>query len=660
MAEARERGWNELDVVFVTGDAYIDHPSFAMAILGRVLEAAGFRVGIVSQPDWHSCDAWRTFGKPRLFFAISAGNMDSMINHYTANRKVRNDDAYSPGGRIGLRPDRATLGYCQRAREAYSGVPVIAGSVEASLRRLAHYDYWSDKVRRSILLDAKPDLVAFGMGEETILEMARRLDAGQTVRDLRDMRGIAYVLGAKESIERFGDSATSPLPKGEGTAAFLTLPSYEAVVADKPTFAEATKLIHNETNPYNARGLIQFHDKQAVVCNPPCFPISQAAMDAIYALPYTRRPHPSYKEKIPAFEMIKDSVTIMRGCFGGCTFCSITTHQGRIIQSRSHDSVIGEIETMTRDPQFKGVISDIGGPTANMYEMRCSRPEVEAKCRRQSCVHPTICKLLGTDHGPLVKLMKDAREVPGIKKVFVASGIRMDLARRSPEYMRELVRHHVGGHLKVAPEHSDTGVLNLMRKPASDDFDKFADVFERESKKAGKTQYIIPYYIASHPGSDLNAMIDLAVFLKRNGYRPDQVQDFIPAPFDVATAMYYTGIDPFTKKPVYVAQHLRDRKLQRALMQFFKPENYFEVRKALEQAGRQDLIGPGCDSLIPDKPPREALENRRKDANSKFRGEFVHTIPPKGSSPAKGKTSKKQSRHDPGQGYRPGRRSASD
>jgi uncharacterized radical SAM protein YgiQ len=674
MAEARERGWNELDVVFVTGDAYIDHPSFAMAILGRVLEAAGFRVGIVSQPDWHSCDAWRTFGKPRLFFAISAGNMDSMINHYTANRKVRNDDAYSPGGRIGLRPDRATLGYCQRAREAYSGVPVIAGSVEASLRRLAHYDYWSDKVRRSILLDAKPDLVAFGMGEETILEIARRFDAGETVRDLRDLRGIAYALGAKESAELEtlrsrsretsdarpdGDSELSRvrLPNVDG---FLTLPSYEAVCADKPTFAEATKLIHNETNPYNARGLIQFHDKQAVVCNPPCFPISQAAMDAIYALPYTRRPHPIYKEKIPAFEMIKDSVTIMRGCFGGCTFCSITTHQGRIIQSRSHDSVIGEIETMTRDPQFKGVISDIGGPTANMYEMRCSRPDVEAKCRRQSCVHPTICKLLGTDHGPLVKLMKDAREVPGIKKVFVASGIRMDLARRSPEYMRELVRHHVGGHLKVAPEHSDTGVLNLMRKPASDDFDKFADVFERESKKAGKTQYIIPYYIASHPGSDLNAMIDLAIFLKRNGYRPDQVQDFIPAPFDVATAMYYTGIDPFTKKPVYVAQHLRDRKLQRALMQFFKPENYFEVRKALEQAGRQDLIGPGCDSLIPDQPPREALEHRRKEANSKFRGEFVHTIPPKGSPPAKGKTSKKQSRHGPGQGYRPGRRSTSE
>ena len=652
MAEAKERGWDELDVVIITGDAYIDHPSFAMAILGRTLEAGGFRVGIVSQPDWRSCDPWKTFGKPRLFFAISAGNMDSMINHYTANRKVRNDDAYSPGGRIGLRPDRATLGYCQRAREAFPGVPVIAGGVEASLRRLAHYDYWSDKVRRSILLDAKADLVGFGMGEDTILEIARRLAAGETVRDLRDMRGMAYVLGAKESEEKFGDESKSP--------EFLRIPTFEMVSTDKMQFAEATKIIHNETNPYNAKGLVQFHDRQAVVCNPPRFPFSKPAMDAIYGMPYTRRPHPSYTEKIPAFEMIKDSVTIMRGCFGGCTFCSITTHQGRIIQSRSHESVLGEIKTMTEDPQFKGVISDIGGPTANMYEMRCSRPEVEAKCRRQSCVHPTICKLLGTDHGPLVKLMKDARETPGIKKVFVASGIRMDLARRSPEYMKDLVQHHVGGHLKVAPEHSDPSVLNLMRKPASDDFDKFAEVFDRESKAAGKKQYIIPYYIASHPGSDLNAMIDLALFLKRNHYRPDQVQDFIPAPFDVATAMYYTGVDPFTKKPVYVAQHLRDRKLQRALMQFFKPENYFDVRKALEQAGRQDLIGSGCDCLIPANPPREALDKRRSEANSRVRGDYVHTIPAADGSKPKGKGSKKQSRNAPGKGYRPGRSSAKD
>ena len=373
--EAHERGWDELDVVFVTGDAYIDHPSFAMAVLGRVLEAAGFRVGIVSQPDWRSCADWRRFGRPRLFFAVSAGNMDSMINHYTANRKVRNADAYSPGGRIGLRPDRATLSYCQRAREAFPGVPVIAGGVEASLRRLAHYDYWSDKVRRSILLDSKADLVVFGMGEEAILEIARRLDAGESCRELREMRGVAYALGASES------------PPDDA----LALPSFEEVRADKWAFAEATKIIHNETNPYNARRLVQWHDRQAVVANPPRFPVSQESMDRIYGLAYTRRPHPSYHEPIPAFEMIKDSVTIMRGCFGGCTFCSITTHQGRIIQSRSKESILSEIRDMTADPQFKGIISDIGGPTANMYQMTCTRPDVEAKCRRQSCVHPTVC-----------------------------------------------------------------------------------------------------------------------------------------------------------------------------------------------------------------------------------------------------------------------------
>ncbi|MFO0903459.1 MAG: YgiQ family radical SAM protein [Pirellulales bacterium] len=682
-AEAQARGWNELDVVIITGDAYIDHPSFAMAILGRVLEAAGFRVGIVSQPDWHRCDDWRRFGRPRLFFGISAGNMDSMINHYTANRKVRNSDAYSPGGRIGLRPDRATLAYCQRAREAYPGVPVIAGGVEASLRRLAHYDYWSDKVRRSILLDSKADLVVYGMGEASILEIARRLAAGQTVRDLRDMRGVAYALGASEK------------PPEDA----LTIPSFEQVSTDKLAFADATRMIHNETNPYNAKRLVQWHDRQAIVANAPPFPITQTAMDRIYGLPYTRRPHPTYQEPIPAFGMIKDSVTIMRGCFGGCTFCSITTHQGRIIQSRSKDSVIGEIRRMTDDSAFKGTVSDIGGPTANMYQMRCSRPEVEAVCRRQSCVHPTICKLLGTDHGPLIELMREARELPGVKKVLVASGIRMDLARRSPEYMRELVRHHVGGHLKVAPEHTDAGVLNLMRKPSGDDFEQFADVFQRESKKAGRTQFIVPYFIASHPGSDLDAMIDLAVFLKRNGYRPDQVQDFIPAPFDVATAMYYTGIDPFSRKPVYIAKQLRDRKLQRALMQFFKPENYFEVRQALQQAGRQDLIGNGCDCLIPAQAPPEALAKRREDANSRFRGDYVHRIggqsgppasgkgpgpkpqgkKPQGGKPPGGKAqggkgqggpasdgrksssetspSGRQSRHAPGDGYRPGRSS---
>lgn len=632
MEEARDRGWDELDIVFVTGDAYIDHPSFAMAILGRVLEAGGFRVGIVSQPDWRSCDAWRRFGRPRLFFAISAGNMDSMINHYTANKKVRNDDAYSPGGRIGLRPDRATLAYCQRAREAYKGVPVIAGGVEASLRRLAHYDYWSDKVRRSILLDCKADLLVFGMGEDSILEIARRIAAGESVKQLRDMRGVAYAMGASEQ------------PPSDA----IVLPSFEAISADKPTFAEATRQIHNETNPYNARRLVQIHDRQAVVCNPPRFPISQSAMDHIYDLPYTRKPHPSYSEPIPAFDMIKDSVTIMRGCFGGCTFCSITAHQGRVIQSRSQQSVLGEIREMAQSPDFKGTISDIGGPTANMYEMKCTRPEVEAVCRRQSCVHPTICKLLGTDHGPLIQLMRDARQTPGVKKVLVASGIRMDLARRSPEYMRELTQHHVGGLLKVAPEHVDPHVLEMMRKPSNDDFEQFSDAFVDESKRAGKKQYIVPYFIASHPGSDLDAMIHLAVFLKQNGYRPDQVQDFIPAPMDVATAMYYTGINPFTKKPVYVAQHLRDRKLQRALLQFFKPENYFEVREALLKTGRGDLIGNDCDCLIPSQPPREALARRRTEANRQFRGDYVHTIPP-----VKKKKKQKQSRHAPGPGYRP-------
>jgi uncharacterized radical SAM protein YgiQ len=630
--EALARGWDELDVVFVTGDAYIDHPSFAMAILGRVLEAAGYRVGIVSQPDWRNCDAWRTFGRPRLFFAISAGNMDSMINHYTANRKVRNSDAYSPGGRIGLRPDRATLSYCQRAREAYKGVPVIAGGVEASLRRLAHYDYWSDKVRRSILLDCKADLVVYGMGEDNIVQIARRLADGRTVRDLRDLRGVAYAMGASET------------PPDDA----LLVPSFEEVSDNKLAFAEATKIIHNETNPYNARRLVQWHGSQAIVCNPPPLPVSQDVMDRIYGLPYTRRPHPCYTEPIPAFGMIKDSVTIMRGCFGGCTFCSITAHQGRIIQSRSKESILHELRSMGEDPQFKGVVSDIGGPTANMYQMKCSRPEVEAICRRQSCVHPTICKLLGTDHGPLVELMKEARETPGVKKVLVASGIRMDLARRSPEYMRDLVRHHVGGHLKVAPEHTDPGVLDRMRKPSNDDFELFTEEFNKESQKAGKKQYVIPYFIASHPGSDLDAMIDLALFLKQSGYRPDQVQDFIPAPFDVATAMYYTGIDPFSKKPVYVAKHLRDRKLQRALMQFFKPENYFEVRKALEQAGRQDLIGDGCDCLIPARAPREAIKARRTDANQRFRGDYVHQLP-------RDKAKRKESRFEPGPGYRPDR-----
>ena len=596
------RGWDEVDVVFVTGDAYVDHPSFAMALLGRLLEGAGFRVAILSQPDWRSAEPWRRFGRPRLFYAISAGNMDSMINHYTANKKVRNADAYSPGGRIGLRPDRATLAYCQRAREAYSGVPVIAGGVEASLRRIAHYDFWSDKVRRSILMDSKADLVGFGMGERAILEMAIRLANGDTLADLRDLRGVAYRLGAKE-----------PRPSGDEV---VELPSYEEAVKDPVAFSNMTRLAHAEMNPLNGRRLVQAHGAEAVVVNPAALPLSEAEMDLAYGLPYTRRTHPSYgKDPVPAFQVIKTSVQIMRGCFGGCTFCSITAHEGRIIQSRSADSVLEELRKMTSDPGFTGTVSDLGGPTANMYQMRCSKPEVEAICRRPSCVHPKICKLLDTDHGPLIDLMRKARKEPRVKKILIASGIRMDLAVKDPVYMDELVRHHVGGKLKVAPEHTDPEVLEKMKKPGPEDFLEFDRTFKETSKRAGKKQYIVPYFIASHPGSDLDAMIDVAIFLKRNGYQPDQVQDFIPSPFDIAASMYHTGLDPITMKPVFVAKHLRDRKLQRALLQFFVPENYFEVRKALTKANRRDLIGNGCDCLIPEHPPREALDRRRAEAD---------------------------------------------
>jgi len=652
------RGWDAVDVVFVTGDAYVDHPSFAMAILHRALEQSGFRVAILSQPDWHSADAWRQFGRPRLFFAVSAGNMDSLINHYTANKKVRNDDAYSPGGRIGLRPDRATLVYAQRCREAFAGVPVIAGGVEASLRRLAHYDYWSDTVKRSIVLDSKADLVVYGMGEQNIVAIAERLRAGQTVKDLRDLRGIAYALGAKESEQFLASRVSDDAGDGSEPASSLTrlakfelLPSYEEVKADKWQFAEATRVIHTNTNPFNAVTLVQFHDRQAVVQTPPAFPLPEAEMDRYYDLPFTRRPHPSYTEPIPAHEMIKDSVTVMRGCFGGCTFCSITAHQGRIIQSRSKESILKEVEKVAADPEFKGIISDIGGATANMYRMRCTRPEVEAKCKRLSCIHPTVCKLLGTDHGPTLELMRAARATPGIRKVLVSSGIRMDLAQLSDEYVEELAAHHVGGRLKVAPEHTSPTVLEKMKKPSIDNFGVFAEQYKEASAKAGKPkQQLVPYFIASHPGSTLDEMIDLALYLKRNGYKPDQVQDFIPAPFDIATCMYYTGIDPFTKKPVTIAKGLNDRKMQRALMQFFKPENYFEVREALIQAKRTDLIG-GCEGLIPAQPTKEAIEAKRKRANAGLRGDHYHSV----ANPATGEKPGERGAEPPKTGYRPKR-----
>ena len=617
--EVSARGWDAVDVIFVTGDAYVDHPSFAMALLGRVMEDAGYRVAILSQPDWHSCEPWRQFGRPRLCFAVSAGNMDSMINHYTANKKVRNDDAYSPGGQPGRRPDRATLAYCQRAREAFPGVPVVAGGVEASLRRLAHYDYWSDKVRRSILLDSKADLLVFGMGERGLLQILERLTNGEPIQQIRDVRGTAYRLGASET------------PPTEDT---IELPGFEEVSTDKRAFARMTRIAHLETNPFNAKRLVQYHGREAIVVNPPQLPMEEAEMDRVYGLPYTRRPHPSYGDQpIPALQVVRHSIQIMRGCFGGCTFCSITAHEGRIIQSRSERSILAEIRRLSEDPTFTGVISDVGGPTANMYRMNCSRPEVRAKCRRLSCVHPTICKLLDTNHDPLIRLLKESRKQPDVKKVFVASGVRTDLAQRSPSYIDQMVRHHVGGLLKVAPEHTDPDILAFMKKPNIDDYEAFVNCFQNASKKAGKQQYLVPYFIAGHPGSDLHAMIDVALYLKRSGQRPDQVQDFIPGPFDIATCMYHTGIDPMTGREVHVAKGMRERRLQRALLQFFKPENDALVREALQKAGRTDLIGSGPECLVPTHPPKNAGMGQRQ----KKRGKKTATS---------------------GQGYRPHRKTA--
>ena len=637
-AEVASLEWDAVDVVFVTGDAYVDHPSFGAALLGRALEAEGFRVAILSQPDWRSCDAWRTFGRPRLCFAVSAGNMDSMLNHYTAARKIRNDDAYSPDGRRGRRPDRATAPYCQRAREAFRDVPIIAGGVEASLRRLAHYDYWSDKVRRSIIMDAKPDLLIYGMGERPLIEVVKRLADGEPIERIRDVRGTAYRLGANEAaiLERAAADMQPQTANGGPSDAPLSLPSYEEAASDKAAFVTMTRMVYEEANPYNARTLVQRHGREAVVVNPPAWPLDQDEMDRVYGLPFTRRPHPSYaQQRIPAYEVVKDSIQIVRGCFGGCSFCSIALHQGRIVQSRSEASILAEVRRVAEQPGFSGTISDLGGPTANMYRMNCSQPDERRRCRRPSCLWPTICPRLETDHGPLIHLLQAARRCPGVKRALVASGIRMDLALRSQEFIRHIARHHTGGLLKVAPEHSAPAVLQRMHKPPIEQFEEFSSEFGRCSDEAGKRQYVIPYFISSHPGCDLDAMISLALYIKRHGLRPDKVQDFIPLPMDVATCMYYTGIDPLSGEEVFVPRGDRQRRMQRALLQFFKPENYADVRAALEAAGRADLIGDGSGCLIPSRPPK---------------------TPPAASSSTK--RAKRQKKFRPTAGYRPHRKTA--
>ncbi len=592
----KERGYAELDILIVTGDAYVDHAAFGPILIARFLEARGYKVGVVAQPDWRSPDDIARMGRPRLFVGVSAGNLDSMLNKLTAQKKVRSEDQYSPGGRTEMRPNRATIVYSNLCRQAFPGTPIVLGGIEASLRRIAHYDYWSDSIRRSILLDAKADLLVFGMGERAAWEIARRLDEGEPVAALKDVRGTAYVIDDADEWARIAAAPSKYVPDGLP----VILPSYEEVVADKRAFSAMSQRFQVETNAQNARPLMQVHGRQAVFFNRPALPLSEQEMDALYDLPFQRAPHPLYAgEKIPAFETVKESIVTMRGCFGGCTFCSITEHEGRVIQSRSSDSVVREVRALTRMAGFSGMISDVGGPTANMYKMTCKDERTESACRRLSCVHPGICKNLVTDHQPVIDLLRKVREVPGVNRVFVASGVRYDLAERSPEFVRELAAHHTGGQLSVAPEHTNPRVLDKMKKPGIESYERFADSFCRASERAGKEQYLVPYFITGHPGSTLADTIELALYLKRKGMRPRQVQDFIPTPMSMATSMYHTGLDPFTSEPVYSARDLREKRMMKALLFYWDPKQQPLAREALKRAGRGDLIGRGPQCLIP-------------------------------------------------------------
>jgi uncharacterized radical SAM protein YgiQ len=655
-AEMDELGWDSCDVVMITGDAYIDHPSFGMALIGRLLESHGFRVGILDQPDWRSVASFQALGRPNLFWGITAGNMDSMVNRYTSDRRIRRDDAYSPDGAAGLRPDRAVLVYAQRCREAFEDVPLVIGGIEASLRRIAHYDYWSDKVRRSVLVDAAADMLIYGNAERAIVELAHRLAAGTPIAEIRDLRGTAFA-GQRDGFSELdstqldapgrlepkpdpyamseeraaapcstGAAADAPAPliqirqlrprKLDRNLQVIRMPSFEQVTADPVLYAHASRILHLEANPGNARALVQRHGHGDVWINPPPIPLTTPEMDALYELPFTRLPHPRHQPtKIPAYEMIKFSVTILRGCFGGCSFCSITEHEGRVIQSRSEQSILAEIERVRdQTPGFHGIITDVGGPTANMYRMACKSREIEAACRKPSCVYPDICDNLGTDHGPLVTLYKKARALKGIKRVFVASGVRYDLAVRSPEWIRELAQHHTGGYLKIAPEHTEDGPLTHMMKPGIGAYDRFKELFDRYSLEAGKEQYLIPYFIAAHPGTTDDDMLNLALWLKRNGFRPDQVQAFLPSPMASATAMYHTGLNPLrslkAKQPVHVVKGINQRRLHKAFLRYHDANNWPMLREALRRMGRADLIGGGKHQLVPSWQPAGTGEQR--------------------------------------------------
>ncbi|MDP1693412.1 MAG: YgiQ family radical SAM protein [Burkholderiaceae bacterium] len=711
-AEMDVLGWDACDVVIVSGDAYVDHPSFGMAVIGRTLEAQGFRVGIIAQPAWQSAEAFKALGKPNLFFGVTAGNMDSMINRYTADRKIRSDDAYTPGNVSGQRPDRACLVYAQRCKEAFNEVPILIGGIEASLRRIAHYDYWQDKVRRSILIDSKADLLLYGNAERAIVEIAHRLAKREPVANITDVRGTAFMVRtapegcfeidssqvdlpgriddhispyltsleaaasqgqscAKEEGAAPPSTAVIAMPVSRKTGAVqmpprdrtvIRLPAYEQVKSDKVLYAHASRVLHLETNPGNARALVQRHGERDVWINPPPIPLSTAEMDQIFDLPYARSPHPSYADaggghdgatKIPAWEMIRFSVNIMRGCFGGCSFCSITEHEGRIIQSRSEDSIIREIEAIRDKVKgFTGVISDLGGPTANMWRIGCKTTVIEAACRKPSCVYPGICPNLNTDHGPLVKLYRRARQLRGVKKVLISSGLRYDLALQSPEYVKELVTHHVGGYLKIAPEHTEGGPLSKMMKPGIGSYDRFKQLFDQYSAEAGKKQYLIPYFIAAHPGTTDEDMMNLALWLKKNGFKADQVQTFYPSPMATATAMYHTDLNPLKgisriagrAEKVDTVRGEKRRRLHKAFLRYHDANHWPLLREALKRLGRADLIGNGKRQLIPSFQPAtdgSYLSARRKNSTSvvaaKGRLLTQHTgLPPrvKGGMPA--------------------------
>jgi uncharacterized radical SAM protein YgiQ len=664
-AEMDELGWDSCDVIIVTGDAYVDHPSFGMAIMGRLLEAQGFRVGIIAQPDWQSAEPFRQLGKPNLFFGITAGNMDSMVNRYTSDKRIRSDDAYTPGGMGGKRPDRSVVVYAQRAREAFKDVPIVIGGIEASLRRIAHFDYWSEKVRRSVLLDAKADMLVFGNAERQICEIAHRLAAGEDITQINDLRGTAFVRKSHDFIEIDSTHIDTPgrlnppidpyamepeirkaneeaaaveageaPPKQEVVVKFarrvksedrersvIRMPSFETVTTDPVLYAHASRILHLEANPGNARALVQRHGDLDVWLNPPPIPLTTKDMDFVYELPYARKPHPVYgNAEIPAYKMIKFSIAIQRGCFGGCTFCSITEHEGRIIQNRSEGSVLREIEKIRDEvPGFTGVISDLGGPTANMYRIACKSKEIESACRKPSCVYPGICPNLNTDHSALINLYRKARALPGVKKILIASGVRYDLAVESPEYVKELATHHVGGYLKIAPEALGEGPLSKMMKPGVGAYYKFKELFDKFSKLAGKEQYLIPYFIAAHPGTTDKDMLDLALWLKQNGFRADQVQAFLPSPMATATAMYHTLKNPLKRvtrdsEEVIIPKGLKQRRLHKAFLRYHDPNNWPVLREALRKMGRADLIGNGKRQLVPGYQPAgtgDAAEGKR-------------------------------------------------